>query len=209
MTPPDQDIRELAFLEGPLRIGPLLLRPLSLMSMFLAELLGLTVVLTGGDRPPSVEELRRQVYLYLFIQTAKPSVILQTVRESTWSAVPSAVQGEDDGLDIPAIILDDLRRQRTIIIATRFKVRGGGKFKSYSPSWLALSVNAVALDRGWSEDWILWHLPFVRVPEYRHATALNRGLRTRPADDSAAADSKAELAKVEQAAALVSAPAEW
>ena len=49
-----------------------------------------------------------------------------------------------------------------------------------APAWLAGYVIGLAMNTGWSEDFILWRLPLSRGLQYQHAALYANGAKTVP-----------------------------
>ncbi len=63
-----------------------------------------------------------------------------------------------------------------------------------SPVWVASYVVGLAMNTGWTEEFILWDLPLSRGLQYQHAILYANGAKTVPSD----ATVESELEKVER-----------
>jgi hypothetical protein len=48
------------------------------------------------------------------------------------------------------------------------------------PAWVASYVIGLAMNTGWTEDFILWQLPLSRGLQYQHAALYANGAKTVP-----------------------------
>ena len=203
------DPRTLAFFDGPLVLGDLTLRPLSLMTLVLSEHFDLTIVLSGGRADGlSKEELDAQLAVFVWMQTTPTDEVLQSARDGTWQAFRLASFSED--LSLAALLLLELRRHRETIEAARFRVMGGDTKSggTFHPSWIARAVHLATMHRGWSERFVLWHLPYTRLLQYEHCAL--RGLGWRTAHPEAPGSAAQQLAALETAAAAAAPePEDW
>lgn len=173
------DPRALAFLEGPLDLGEgMTLRPLSLGSILLAEHFDLSVVLSGGDASGlTKEELNAQLGVYLWMQSAPIPEVLQAAREGTWEKFKNT--NLSDELTLQAVLVLELRRHRDALAASRYRTLGKGSDGGpFQPCWHARIVHLLTYQRGWSEAFVLWHLPYVRAMHYEHCMMRSLGWRT-------------------------------
>jgi hypothetical protein len=63
-----------------------------------------------------------------------------------------------------------------------------------SPVWVASYVIGLAMNTGWTEEFVLWELPLSRGLQYQHAILYANGAKTVPSESTM----EAELARLER-----------
>lgn len=51
-----------------------------------------------------------------------------------------------------------------------------------APAWVASYVIGLAMNTGWTEEFIVWELPLSRGLQYQHAALYANGAKTVPSD---------------------------
>ena len=176
---------EAAFLEGAWELGELELRPFSLGSLVLARQMDLSLILGGGDvRGLNVEEVDRQLAILVWMQSATITEVLAAARDGTWKEAFSGSKFTREGY-AAALLLDELRRVDVLTLAAVVSLvpKPGRSDEEppqnmIAPSWIARRVFRIARGTGWSEDYILWHLPLPRALQYFHCSLWEDGAWT-------------------------------
>lgn len=194
------DPRLLAFLDGPLKLGDITLRPLSIQTILLSEFFGLTVVLSGGEVNGLTQAaLDGQLSVFVWMQSADIVEVLQSARDDSWRKFLDVRFSEDNTL--AAVLILELRRHRDTLAAARFRISGGSSESGiFHPSWYARNVHLMSYQRGWSEEFCLWHLPYTRALQYDHCVVRSLGWKTvHESEVGTSAPGAVQLAKLDAA----------
>lgn len=199
MSEPVDDLLDAAWLEGPTTIGEYSLRPFSLGTLLLATRFDLSLVWSGGaviglDKA----SLDGQLATYVWMQSSPLAEVLEAARDGTWEVVKRV--NLSVSMTLAAVILSEIRRHKALIDAATFRVGGGkpGKAGQFLPGWFARKLHLLTFNRGWTAEYVIWHLPFAQAEQLEHCVMRGLGWDTyKKGSEVAVAD---KVAQVEAAA---------
>lgn len=173
-----QNLLDLAFLEGPWTFCGSQLRPVTLGSLHVCHHIGVPILgrdladkFAGLDR---VEQARRFLKFMWVHEVSLPiDDMLQAVRSGGYAEQFAAV--EESPLLCP-LFNAWLHRFNQIAEAASFDIVERNASATgeatpdtvVDPAWLVRFIDPFAARYHWSEDEILWRLPFLRALQYRH-----------------------------------------